>query len=312
MKTCVLSLVLAAALCAQTTQPAKIEPTTVIAKIGDHDITAAEINHLMQTWPPEIAQKFQQNPAETLRGIYTIQYLAAEADKRKLADEDPWKGQIEVSRQQILATAMATYENNNFSVSEQDINAYYERTKSRYQQAKIKVIMLDFREPIPAGGSQDVVNKAAETAMRNSHLKTQRSDAEAAALAADIIKQLRAGADFGELAKKYSDDDSKSTGGDYPVITPSSNYPEQMKKAIFALKPGEIADPVRLPFALYIVRLEELSAQPLGSVNEQIVAQLRSEHLKVFGEELGKRFTPKLLHPEFFLPTGPSALPAKP
>jgi parvulin-like peptidyl-prolyl isomerase len=311
MKTCLLSLVLGAALCAQSS-PAKIDPSTVVAKIGDHDITAAEITQIIQTWPPELAQKFQQNPADALRQVYTVKYLAAEADKRKLGDEDPWKGQVETAREQILATAMATYENNHFPVSEQDINAYYARNKSRYLEAKIKVIKLDLREPIPAGTSQDDVKKAAETMMRNSHLKTLRSDTEAAALAADIVKQLRAGADFADLARKYSDDDSKSTGGDFGVVTPAGSYPEQLKKAVFALKPGELADSIRLPYALYIVRLEDLTAQPLAQVNEQIVAQIRNEHLTAFAEDLGKRLTPKLIHPEFFLPTGPSPLPAKP
>ena len=312
MKTCVLSLVLAAALCAQSSPPAKIDPSTVIAKIGDREITAADIHQILRSWPPEVAQKFQQDPADALRSIYTIKYLAAEAEKIKLGEEDPWKGQLEAAREQVLATAMVTHENNHFNVSEQDINAYYERNKSRYEQAKIKVIKLDLRELIPAGTSQDDVKKAAETMMRNSHLKTQRSDTEAATLAADIVKQLRAGADFAELARKYSDDDSKSAGGDFGVITPASSYPEQLKKAVFALKPGEVADPIRLPFALYVVRLETLTAQPLGQVNEQIVAQIRSDHLTVFAQDLGKRFTPKLIHPEFFLPTGPSPLPAKP
>jgi peptidyl-prolyl cis-trans isomerase C len=312
MKTCVLSLVLAAALCAQSSPPAKIDPGTVIAKIGDREITAADINQIMRNWPPEITKGFQQDPGGTIRAIYTFMYLAAEADKKKLGEEDPWKGQLEASRDLLLSQAMLSYERNNFSVSEQDINAFYERNKSRYEQAKIKVIKLDLREPIPAGTSQDDVRKAAETMMRNQHLKTQRSDTEAATLAADIVKQLRAGADFADLARKYSDDDSKSDGGDFGVITPAGSYPDQLKKAVFALKPGDVADPIRLPFALYVVRLEALTAQPLAQVNEQIVAQIRSDHLTVFAQDLAKRFTPKLVHPEFFLPTGPSALPAKP
>jgi len=148
--------------------------------------------------------------------------------------------------------------------------------------------------------------------MRNSHVKTQRSLEQATALAADIVKQLRAGADFVKLVDKYSDDDSKSSAGDYGVITLSGSYPDEMKKAVFALKTGEVTDPVRLPNAFYIVRVEERSAQPVAQINEQIVAEIRSQHLKVFGEELAKRFTPSVLHPEFFLPSGPPPQPAKP
>jgi parvulin-like peptidyl-prolyl isomerase len=307
MKTCVLSLFLAAALCAQTqTAPTgELKADTVIAKMPDGTaITAADLNRIMRTWPPEITQKFQQDPREALRAIYTVEYLAAQADKKKLGEEAPWKDQIVTAREQILATAMATYENNTFNVSEQDIKTYYERNKSRFEQAKIKVIMLSFLEPMPTGITHDEVQKAGEIVMRNAHVKHPRSLADANSLAANIVKQLRAGADFAGLVAKYSDDDSKSSGGDYGVITLSSSYPDAMKKAVFALQPGEVTDPIRAPNALYIVRLDERSAPPVAQLNEQIVAAIRSEHLKVFAEELGKRFTPSLLHPEFFLPTG--------
>ncbi len=230
-------------------------------------------------------------------------YLGAEGEKKKLADESPLKEQIAVARSLMLAQAETTYERNSFSVSEDEVAKYYEKNKTQYQQAKIRVIKLGLQEPIPLGA--DAVQKAAQTATQNARAP-KRSEAEAKALAAEIIKKLRAGGDFAALAKQYSDDaDTKDKGGDFGTMTPTSAYPDEMKKAVFALKAGEIGEPVRQPNALYIIRADEVTFQPIAKVHVEIMDQIRNDHLRTFGIELGKRFQPELIHPEAFLPSGP-------
>ena len=87
-----------------------------------------------------------------------------------------------------------------------------------------------------------------------------------------IVTQLRGGADFAKLAEQYSEDAaSKAAGGDFGVIKASSDYPAELKSAVFALKPGEISEPIRQPTAFYIVRLEEKGPQPVDEIREPIV-----------------------------------------
>jgi hypothetical protein len=60
----------------------------------------------------------------------------------------------------------------------------------------------------------------------------------------DLVKQLRDGADFAELAKKNSEDkNSAASGGDFGVLRRGDRIPEEIKTAVFALKPGEVSDP---------------------------------------------------------------------
>jgi parvulin-like peptidyl-prolyl isomerase len=311
MKTLVYSLVLAAALAAQT-PTAPITPSTVVARVGDHDVTAEELGKVIRNWNSEQFRQYQADPRAALQQIYTFKYLASKAEAMKLGDEDPWKGQIEYAREGILGTAMASYERNNFKVSEPDMEAFYAANKSRYEQAKIKVIMLGFQERILAGTSQDDVKKAAETVVRNQQVKAKRSEQDALALAADIVKQLRAGADFVAMVKKYSDDDSKTADGDYGTITASGSFPEEMKKAVFALNPGEVSDPVRQPNALYIIRVMDRAPLPIEKVRESIIGEIKDNHLKTFGTDLGKKFTPTIVRPEFFLAPPPPAQAPKP
>jgi parvulin-like peptidyl-prolyl isomerase len=299
---------------AQVAPQSSIPPDTVVAKIDGRDITAADVQKAMRGWPPEVVRQFQQNPVSTMQSVFMSLYLAGEADKRQLGEDQMWKEQIDNARARILVTAMLTYEHDHFMVTEQQVIDRYEPNKSRFEQAAIRIIKIGFKEPMPKGNSPEDVKKAAEIAVQNEHAPN-RSEADAQTLAADIVKKLRAGADFVAMVKQYSDDaDSKAADGFYGKLTLSSNYPPEMKKTIFALDVGGISDPVRQANALYIVRRDEKSFESIDQVRQTIVSEIRDEHIKNFGTELNKRFTPVILKPEFFLPTGPppQAQPSKP
>jgi parvulin-like peptidyl-prolyl isomerase len=321
MKSCVsailgvvLSMVTAAVVRAQVVPPGSIPPDTVVAKIDGHDVTAAEVQKAMRGWPPEVERQFQQSPLSTMQSVFMSLYLAAEADKRQLGEDQMWKEQIDNARVRVLVPAMLTYEHDHFTVSEQDIINRYEPNKSRFEQATIRIIKIGFKEPMPKGNSPEDTKKAAEISVQNEHAPN-RTEADAQTLAADIVKKLRAGADFVALVKQYSDDtDSKAADGRYGSLTLASNYPAEMKKTIFALDAGGISDPVRQANALYIIRRDEKSFQSIDQVRQTIASEIRDEHIKNFATELNKRFTPVILKPEFFLPTGPprQAQPQKP
>jgi len=321
MKSCVctilgvaLGLITATAVPAQVAPPVSIPPDTVVAQIDGRDVTAAEVQKAMRGWPPEVARQFQQSPVNAMQSIFMSLYLAAEAEKHQLGEDQMWKEQIDNARARILVSAMLTYEHDHFMVTEQQVIDRYEPNKSRYEQASIRIIKIGFREPPPKGSSPEDVKKAAEISVQNEHAPN-RSEADAQALAADIVKKLRAGADFVALVKQYSDDaDSKAADGFYGKLTLNSNYPAEMKKTIFALETGGISDPLRQANALYIIRRDEKSFLSLDQVRQTIVSEIRDEHIKNYGAELNKRFTPVILKPEFFLPTGPptQAQPPKP
>ena len=86
-----------------------------------------------------------------------------------------------------------------------------------------------------------------------------RSDAQAKAQAIQIIAKATApGADFGALAKQYSDDPgTKAKGGDDGWIDQSTPYVPEFKQAAFSLKPGEVTpDPVASSqFGYFVIKL---------------------------------------------------------
>lgn len=304
MKTCVLLTALAATLHAQAPAPTgNITPDTVVAKTDGKPVTAGEIRKILESAPPQLFQEFQRDYLTAIADVFLIRHLGAEGEKLKLAGESPWKEQLEFMHSQILMTAMLTHELNSYPVSSEDVDAYYARNHSRYEQARIKVIAIGFKPVVPgvATSTKDVQD-AARAAFEAAHSQSQRSEAEAKTLATDLVKKIRAGADFSQLVTEYSDDkDSKAAGGDFGVIKQNSAYPEDLKKAVLASKPGEVSDPVRQSNVFYIIRVEEKSTQPLSEVRQAIMSDIRQSHVNEWVAGLRKRFMPTIEKPEFFL-----------
>jgi peptidyl-prolyl cis-trans isomerase SurA len=71
-----------------------------------------------------------------------------------------------------------------------------------------------------------------------------------------ILEKAKAGEDFSELAKKYSEDPSAKEGGDLGFLKKGEILPEFEEKA-FSLNPGEISDVVQTPLGFHIIKLDE-------------------------------------------------------
>ena len=95
-----------------------------------------------------------------------------------------------------------------------------------------------------------------------------KADAAAKQKAEDILKQLRAGGNFADLAKKNSDDPgSKDTGGELGFIKHGVTVPE-FDKAAFSLQPGQTSDLVKTKFGYHIIQSEEKQTAHTRSLDE--------------------------------------------
>ena len=78
--------------------------------------------------------------------------------------------------------------------------------------------------------------------------------AKAKALAEAILDSLKHGANFAEMAKKYSEDPGSAVhGGDLGFVKKGVFYP-QFEAAAFALQPGQISDVVESPVGFHIIQ----------------------------------------------------------
>ena len=119
--------------------------------------------------------------------------------------------------------------------------------------------------------------------VRASHILFRIEGKEEAAVKAkaeDVLKQARAGADFGALAKKYSEDEaSAKNGGDLDYLTRGRMVPE-FDQVAFTLQPGQISDSSRRSSASTSSRSTDKkpgTVRTLAELRPQLTDQLSYE-----------------------------------
>ena len=100
------------------------------------------------------------------------------------------------------------------------------------------------------------------------------------AQAEDLLKQIKAGGDFAELAKKYSQDTGSAVkGGDLGWVVRGQTV-KNFEESAFSLKPKEISSVIGTEYGFHIIQVlekEPAHLQSLDEVKSQILTALRSQ-----------------------------------
>ena len=150
-------------------------------------------------------------------------------------------------------------------VTQDELQAYYNQHRDQYrvpEQAKVSHILIKTPLPGPDGKVDE------------------KGVAEAQKRADDILKQLKAGANFEELAKKYSEDPgSAKEGGSLGWIGKGRTVPE-FEKAAFSQPIGKVGDLVKSSYGFHIIRVDarqDAHMKTLEEVNDQIEPILKQQ-----------------------------------
>lgn len=110
--------------------------------------------------------------------------------------------------------------------------------------------------------------------------KPAGDEAKIKAKADDLVKQLRAGADFADMVKKNSEDTgSVAKGGEYDNVVRGQMDPA-FEKAAFSQKPMIIGDPVKSVYGYHIIQVlshEDARIKPFAEVKDEIAKQWKSQ-----------------------------------
>jgi peptidyl-prolyl cis-trans isomerase SurA len=79
-------------------------------------------------------------------------------------------------------------------------------------------------------------------------------------------------AKFEDLAKLFSNDLSASRGGDLGWIYPGDTVPE-FERAMDALKPGEVSEPIESPFGVHLIQVMERKTDDVSKERQRLVAR---------------------------------------
>ena len=94
----------------------------------------------------------------------------------------------------------------------------------------------------------------------------------------ELLERINKGADFGEVAKKYSDDPASGANGGSLGEFPKGTMVSAFEKALEKLQPGEISKPILTPFGYHIIKLKNVEKErikQLDEVKDKIVQSLK-------------------------------------
>jgi peptidyl-prolyl cis-trans isomerase D len=186
-----------------------------------------------------------------------------------------------------------------------ELQAHFDRNRESYRapdQRKVKYLLIDAQAQragiaIPPRDVERAYNDRIDQystpeQVRASHIlfKTEGKDeASVRARAEAVLAKARAGADFAQLAREYSEDESNAKlGGDLDYFARGRMVPE-FDQAVFAMQPGSTSDLVRTQYGFHIIRLVDkrpASTKPLDAVRAQITEQLLGERAAARASEV--------------------------
>jgi parvulin-like peptidyl-prolyl isomerase len=122
---------------------------------------------------------------------------------------------------------------------------------------------------------------------------------QARKLANELVKQIEAGRDFGELAKQYSHGHRREFGGLWEPVQPESLAKPYDILAVEAEKidPGQVAGPIEMQGHIFIMKLEDKCSkgfQPFEKVQEQLKQKIISDRQREALDKLDAEFMQNL------------------
>jgi peptidyl-prolyl cis-trans isomerase C len=225
------------------------EPTDVMARVGEAEITRAELDLAIALFAEQLAQVPEdQRESMVLTALIDMHLVADAARKDGLADTDIHKRRVLFLENQALRTAYVE-EKVQKAITEDELRARYEK---------------------------DIANYTPPEEVNAAHILVE-TEAEAKAILEDLAK----GGDFAAIAKEKSKDPgSKDTGGDLGYFTKGQMVPEFEAEA-FALPAGEVSKaPVQTQFGFHVIKVIDKRTQPVPpfeTVRAQIVPVVERE-----------------------------------
>jgi foldase protein PrsA len=264
----------------------EVDNNTIVAKVSGEGVKKEEFNKMFgifkaqyeqqfgtEVWEQEvdgrkfddvareklldmlIDEKLQMKKAAELGITVTDDEVNAEVEKAKkyFDSEDKFneflKGQSmdldyfkQSVKKELTVNKLTDKLAGNIAVTDEEVNAYYDTHQNEFMSVKASHILLDTKEE-----------------------------------AEKMLVRVKAGENFGELAKQNSKDPSaKENSGDLDYFR-HGDMVEPFEKAAFALKPGEISEIVQTDFGFHIIKVEDSKLDKFEDVKEQLKGSMLSD-----------------------------------
>jgi peptidyl-prolyl cis-trans isomerase C len=240
--------------------PAADKPVAApVAIVNGTSISRAEydiyVKNLLQGKQQELTPE-QKN--QVLDELISMQLLSAQADKDGLENDPDTAAQLRVLRMRVMADAESQKFLKGYQPTDAELHAEYDSA----------VAAMDKNE------------------YHARHILVADKDQ-----ADQIVKKLKGGAKFEDLAKSQSIDGSKTNGGDLGWFT-LARMVKPFGDAVKGLKKGEYTQqPVQTQFGWHVIKLEDtrdVTPPPFDQVKSQLTNAVIRKKLQAYVDQLKK------------------------
>jgi peptidyl-prolyl cis-trans isomerase C len=255
--------------------PASAADGAVAMTDGKSSITIPEIRLELEGVPADVrARVGKAQMTRYVESQLSDRRIAEAAEKSGIGNQADVKQRIVKARRDVIIKAYMDAQAEKIAAElPKDLTALarerYERDKATYKQSE---------------------------AIRVAHILVvpAENDAAAKAKAEKLLAELKAGANFAEVAKANSDDKgSASSGGELPGWMERGKLVPTFEKVAYELKPNELSAVVQSQYGYHIIKLleyrpaktlsfDEVKEQVVDAVRKQLTNERRAEWLKQF------------------------------
>ncbi len=191
----------------------------------------------------------------------SLEALEKEAQKQGI----PWEDFKQNKKNQIITQKVIGEEvGSHLSITKEEEQAFYDEHKNEMEQPefiRLSEILVAPKPVTPPASSPAATDaNAPSSTAPNAQAEADRQAGEAAALSAaeakanDLLKQIRDGASFEDIAKKYSDGPSAADGGALGMFK-RGQLAKELEDKTFAMKAGDITDVIRTKQGYVILKV---------------------------------------------------------
>jgi parvulin-like peptidyl-prolyl isomerase len=268
----------------------------VIISAGTVAIRRSDFEAAVKTLPAEYqSYALGAGKKQFAEDFLRMKLLAAEGMKEGLDKSPQVQKQLDLMKENLVATEELHKIENGIAVTEADLKKAYEDVKKENEQVKASHILIAPKDSPAAPKDKN---------------KKQLTDAEAKAKAEDLRKKIVAGTlKFEDVAKKESDDvESGKQGGDLGAFG-KGQMVKSFEDAAFAAKTGEVTPVVKSEFGYHIIKVQEHSYRSFDELKPTLDRNIRQKKLRDALDAIKDSAKPTF-NEAYFTPA-PAAAPAK-
>ena len=253
----------------------------VLANVDGEVITVddfeAELDALPEFTRKQLTSKEQKQ--KRLDKMIEEILLQKEAQRRALDQDEEIQRKVDRYQKRLITEKLyREIAKERAAIDDAEVQRYYDEHKDQFtQKERIRASQILILVPPNAGPERE---KEAETK------------------AEEALTKAKAGGDFSELAKQYSEGPTATRGGDLGYFSRGRMIPEFEEIAFSLENVGDISDVIKTKFGYHIIQLKDKQAKKtmaIDEVRDRIVRQLESKKRREIRQSLGKDLRGKAL-----------------